>query len=602
MSLCFAYYCSGHGFGHATRVSAFASYLLTLEDPPTVHIVSSAPIRVFSTSVALGALYRNADIDPVILQPLAYRVDRQKSIDVLQSFLNKKEQKLEEEIRWLQEIKADCVLSDAAFLAFLAAHRARLPSVLITNFTFDSIYSLLSASFVDQSQHDRLLATQGYFSQGPVEPDVPISEETLVPLVQQIFDGYRHADMLYRLPGAIPIPSFATSPELPATRWIDPIGRSFKSNVVSHLIQNPHTYTLHASIPFSSSHSGAPPTTKPMPRNVRLAPLLVRLPNDGIYTAEGRARFLSSIGIPEHRHDPAITKILIVSFGGQIFHKPSRSRTPSRSASPNRTPPEQETSSRPNGFSSELSSELHSLSRGNSLKKAGQVFSPGHIHIPGAPAPAAMPSPSVPTFATIPPTPTFPNDGFPNGDAPPAVLDDLDVRSLMLPDASWIAVVCGVADSQEWRSKRNGVHASGTGSTEDDDDLPEGFYIAPRDVYMPDLMAAGDVLLGKLGYGTVSECVDSCTPFVYVSRPLFVEEHGLRLYLMREGVGVEMTREAYEAGEWASAVADAWRAGAKRKLERRAGKHAPDRRAQGLQMARDLVAWVNEWADKVQLD
>lgn len=83
--------------------------------------------------------------------------------------------------------------------------------------------------------------------------------------------------------------------------------------------------------------------------------------------------------------------------------------------------------------------------------------------------------------------------------------------------------------------------------------------------------------------------------FRSVSRPLFVEEHGLRLLLEREGVGVEMSRDAYEAGEWASAVSDAWRAGAKRKLERRAGKHAPDRRAQGQKMARDVIAWVNEW-------
>jgi len=80
-----------------------------------------------------------------------------------------------------------------------------------------------------------------------------------------------------------------------------------------------------------------------------------------------------------------------------------------------------------------------------------------------------------------------------------------------------------------------------------------------------------------------------------VSRPLFIEEHGLRLLLDHEGVGVEMTRDAYEAGEWACAVSEAWSAGGQRKLERRAGEHAPDRRAQGLQMARDVVAWVNEW-------
>jgi hypothetical protein len=60
------------GFGHATRVSAFACHLLSLEEQHTVYIVSSAPKRVFATSIALGATYRNAEIDPVILQPLAF--------------------------------------------------------------------------------------------------------------------------------------------------------------------------------------------------------------------------------------------------------------------------------------------------------------------------------------------------------------------------------------------------------------------------------------------------------------------------------------------------------------------------------------------------
>ncbi len=59
------------GFGHATRVSAFACHLLTVEESHTVYIISSAPKHVFATAVALGAIYRNAEIDPIILQPLA---------------------------------------------------------------------------------------------------------------------------------------------------------------------------------------------------------------------------------------------------------------------------------------------------------------------------------------------------------------------------------------------------------------------------------------------------------------------------------------------------------------------------------------------------
>ena len=55
----------------------------------------------------------------------------------------------------------------------------------------------------------------------------------------------------------------------------------------------------------------------------------------------------------------------------------------------------------------------------------------------------------------------------------------------LLPDKNWIAVICGVSKEQ-WNAEN------------EDGGLPEGFYVAPRDVYMPDLVAVGDVVLGKL--------------------------------------------------------------------------------------------------------
>lgn len=59
------------GYGHATRVSAFASALLSLDPTPVIHIVSSAPKHIFSQCLKVGAIYRYAEIDPVIVQPLA---------------------------------------------------------------------------------------------------------------------------------------------------------------------------------------------------------------------------------------------------------------------------------------------------------------------------------------------------------------------------------------------------------------------------------------------------------------------------------------------------------------------------------------------------
>ncbi|KAI0671425.1 hypothetical protein C8Q78DRAFT_1153157 [Trametes maxima] len=631
--LTFVYYCSGHGYGHATRVSAFASHLLNHHPRPIVHIVSSAPKHVFSDSVALGALYRNANIDPVIVQPLAYRVDRQKSVEVLRNFFHDKDRKVADESQWLRTVRADCVLSDAAFLGCLAANDAGIPSILITNFSFDSVYSYLATSFIDEppKQDPTLdaLVPPPASSQEELAPDVPVPLEELRPLVDQIVSGYRCADLLLRLPGAIPLPSFAITPGLPSSEWVDMDTRTFKQSVIDHLVQPPSTYKLHSQIPFPNSY-----LPKPLPREVRSAPLLVRPTDPKIYTPEGRSRLLDSIGVPAHLHNPDQTKILIVSFGGQVFHKPhsrSHSRTPSKSVTPSashRSPngsmhpsdhpiPLMETQDsvadpewhahalsdalknaslgRPDGPSLNSENSLRILPTHLTLEPEHHATRPrGHsqLRVAGAP-PAAVPTsprlPSqaqMPAFVTIPPTPR-PADGF---DAPEpgwgvTEAEGMEEEASILPDASWIAIVCGVP--KDW-------------GREDGEELPEGFFVAPRDVYMPDLTAAADVLLGKLGYGTVSECVDACTPFVYVPRPLFIEEHGLRLFLQHAGVGVELARAQYEQGEWAAAVDAAWRAGREAKARKRGEGETGVRAREGAKMAAEVVEWVGRWGEGVR--
>ncbi|KAF8150728.1 hypothetical protein B0H34DRAFT_729986 [Crassisporium funariophilum] len=628
--LCLAYYCSGHGYGHATRVSAFARYLLTTnpKDQPLIYIVSSAPERVFADSIICGARYRFAEIDPVIVQPLAYRVDRRRSVEVLKKFLRHKEALLAREREWLLEIKAHSVLSDAAFLGCLAAKEVGIPSILITNFSFDSVYSYLTTQLLDvaPSSHH----TDALPSLLDILPDDPIPHSELSPLVEQIHAGYRCADLLVRLPGHIPIPSFFVQPSLPSSDWINVETRRMLPEVVDSLTGPMTKMELHPSLPFVQT----PQRKTKLERSVVQAPLLVRPPSSAlsVYTLEGRSKLLSSIGVPVDRHDPRTTKVLVVSFGGQVFRKPTGSRSPiSRKPSQENLPgphaskkpyyPESlsNTPKRPhalkarntNGLGLDIDTsqifqtrilapanfDLH-IPETPPRKKlfsdddsspvtAKRLATPCHLWIPGAP-PASKPLPTpalqsptivVPTLNTIPPTPEAshfsPEDLDPDGPR-------------LLPDSSWIAIVCGVSKEQ-WTSE----------SGDKDSELPEGFYVAPRDVYMPDLTAVGDVLLGKLGYGTVSECVDACTPFVYVSRPLFIEEHGLRLLLDQEGVGVELSREMYEAGDWSSAVTEALMNGQDMKANKRAdmakGIGADRSEREGKMLAGTVTEWVRAW-------
>ncbi|KAI9614393.1 hypothetical protein H4Q26_009543 [Puccinia striiformis f. sp. tritici PST-130] len=171
----FAYYCSGHGFGHATRVVAITAGLISRRH--RVSIVSSASESVFEDVVKdshAQASYRFAIFEPTVVQPKAY--DRQSVI--------------EQEREWLLEQRVDCVIIDAPFLPCAAASQANIPSVIISNFTFDSCYSYLAA-----------------------------------------FDGEEGTELLLRLPGAIPIPGFDDHIELPATTWIDDRTGTFTAEI-----------------------------------------------------------------------------------------------------------------------------------------------------------------------------------------------------------------------------------------------------------------------------------------------------------------------------------------------------------------------------------
>ncbi|KAK7031204.1 hypothetical protein VNI00_013620 [Paramarasmius palmivorus] len=713
----YVYYCSGHGYGHATRVSAFTSHLLRLplQYRPQVHIVSEAPKHVFSDSIALGAQYRYADwIDPIIVQPVAYRVDRQKSVDVLKAFMNKKDLFVETERAWLTEIGARCVLSDAAFLGCLAAKAAGIPSVLVTNFTFDSVYSYLATTLVDPEP-----GSQQSLAEMFLPADVPVPQATLEPLVKQIHEGYRHADLLLLLPGQIPIPSFSLHPSLTSPNWVDFTVNSFcdevigaidplrlteaieyeheglsssiatqsagdKDNVLGEpcrIDDSGHVF-LHNHIPFPPNLPLHPKSISgEIKRKIIRAPLLVRSPTAprtqesqvsekkySVYTAQGRQRFLSSIGVPEHLQTPHQIKVLVVSFGGQVFRKPATTPASGRSTPRRGSPPQTKATATPGkaddtktsrcegvglGLSSVSDSlstltedstprrsarftppdspprserprtpldhrdvnpdpkchplQLVSMKRDEESSSSGTVASQS-MWIHGARSPA-MPHDSafLPTLRSletadeelqvhiVPATPSIEADEWNVHTAPPS----------LLPDDTWIAIVCGVSKEQ-WERQQQ--------LEGEDGGLPENFYVAPRDVYMPDLTAVADVLLGKLGYGTVAECVDSKTPIVFVPRPLFIEEHGLKLLLRESGVpGVELLREEYENGEWSHKILEAWMRGQEGKEERRReeeeglvvaqdGKLAVipgmvgiDRREkEGRKMAMDTVKWVEE--------
>lgn len=84
--------------------------------------------------------------------------------------------------------------------------------------------------------------------------------------------------------------------------------------------------------------------------------------------------------------------------------------------------------------------------------------------------------------------------------------------------------------------------------------LSSRFIFCPGDSYVPDLVMVADALLGKIGYGTVSECLSSSpvTPLIYIPRDGWPEEPFLVSVLNDNQCGVPMPREQFYAGAWTS--------------------------------------------------
>ncbi|RIA82534.1 hypothetical protein C1645_788192 [Glomus cerebriforme] len=385
-SYVFCYYVSGHGFGHATRVVQVASEISKLQRNHKLYIISNAPKFIFQGAIDLGAKYRNAPIDAGVKQPRAYTVDRQETINDLIKFLDNKPIMLEKEVKWLKDVKADIVLSDAPFLPCAAAALVGIPSAIVSNFTFDAVYSGLC-------EGDEL-------------------DDTIKKLVEYVIEDYKNSELLIRLPGYIPIPSFSGTKLYP-----DNAIPSYPSYNDEKSLYNEEKLVNYLS-DVNSFFSSPSNTSKLLKhRNVIDVPLVVRK------SKTSKEIVLKNLGVPKEIFNTH--KILMVSFGGQNL------------------------------------------------------------------------------------------------------VGIEDWGSSSLPD-NWIAIVCG----------SDGIK------------LPDRFYSCPKNAYIPDLTNAADAIIGKLGYGTCSECIGHGKPFIYISRPQFIEELGLKRLMELQGICVEMPKSHFESGKW----------------------------------------------------
>lgn len=187
------YYVTGHGYGHATRVIGQVKFLL--ERNYEIHVISSLDPTFFRRNVLdtdhgdqahrLHCYQRVLDAGAVQLDPL--HVDIEQTLTNYFNNIHTNHEKLvEQERKFLVDVHANLVLVDATPLPCSAAKAASIPSVIVSNFTWDVTYQfLLDVVRAKLSADDILKYTR---------------------MIEQVSTDVCNAEYYLRLPGITPLP------------------------------------------------------------------------------------------------------------------------------------------------------------------------------------------------------------------------------------------------------------------------------------------------------------------------------------------------------------------------------------------------------------
>lgn len=183
-------YISGHGFGHIAQTGPVLDALRQLQPALRLTVVSGAP--EFKLRQRIGGDFalvpRAADFGFVMSD--AFRIDRAASAAAYRDFHAGWEERVAAEADFLQDLDADLLLSNVAYLPLAAAERLGLPT-----------YAMSSLNWADLFAHE-------------------FAGETWAPsLHAQMLAAYRSARTFFRLAPAMAMP------DLPQGRPVDPVAR-----------------------------------------------------------------------------------------------------------------------------------------------------------------------------------------------------------------------------------------------------------------------------------------------------------------------------------------------------------------------------------------
>ena len=135
------FYISGHGFGHAARATQVVNALAGFAPAATLVIRAAVPEWFLRTSLQIPAKIVPGETDSGVVQHDGLSIDEDETARGASAFYADFDARIERERQLLADLRATIVVGDIPPLASAAAHAAEIPSVAISNFTWDWIYA-----------------------------------------------------------------------------------------------------------------------------------------------------------------------------------------------------------------------------------------------------------------------------------------------------------------------------------------------------------------------------------------------------------------------------------------------------------------------------
>jgi UDP:flavonoid glycosyltransferase YjiC (YdhE family) len=133
------YYITGHGYGHAVRSNQVIRALRQADPDVRIHVRTTAPEWLFYHP-SLPVSYTRQSIDVGVIQPNSLRTDLVATIQACRDLHNSLPKLLDQEVEFVKQQRIDLIVGDIPPAGFEIAALANIPSVAITNFTWDVIY------------------------------------------------------------------------------------------------------------------------------------------------------------------------------------------------------------------------------------------------------------------------------------------------------------------------------------------------------------------------------------------------------------------------------------------------------------------------------